>query len=390
MRVLLVSGDFTTWGGMDRANYELAWYLAEQAGAKVHVVAYFVAEPLASHPNVVWRRVLKPLNSYALGAYWLTHAGKAEARQVEDQGGSIVVVNGGNCPWPGINWVHAIQEGWKCRNEHAPIQVKIRQWVSEQSNLRAEKKALQVASMVVANSELTRAQLIRDLKVPPDRVRTIYYGSDPQMFHPATAAEKRSARISLGWPADTLTSIFVGALGHDRRKGFDILFRAWIELCSDPSWDVDLVAAGGGADVLYWRSQAEHAGLSKRIRLLGFTKDIPTLIRAADVMVHPVFYEAYGLGVHEALCSGIPALVTRTAGVAERYPANLSGLLLEHPPSAENLVACLRRWRAEKDGFRARVLEFSAELRRRTWADMAQEFVEVAMPSLKNVSASLA
>ena len=39
---ILVSGDFTTWGGMDRANYELAWHLAEREGVETHLVSHFV------------------------------------------------------------------------------------------------------------------------------------------------------------------------------------------------------------------------------------------------------------------------------------------------------------------------------------------------------------
>ena len=388
MRVLLVSGDFTTWGGMDRANYELAWHLAEHVGAKVHLVAYFVVEPLASHPNVTWRRVPKPLNRYLLAAPLLTQIGRSEARRVQQQGGHIVL-NGGNCQWPGINWVHAAQVAWKHRTEHAPLHFRLRQWMVQRGDRQAEKRALQVAKIVIVNSEQTRTRLIQDLGIPPDRVHNIYYGIDPSVFRPATPEEKLAARERLGWAANTPTAVFVGALGYDRHKGFDILFEAWKQLCADPDWDVDLVAVGGGAEVAQWRTEAERVGLSKRIRMQGFAREVPDIVRASDLMVHPTFYDSYGLGVQEALCSGVPAMVTRSAGVAERYPANLSDLLLDHPPSAANLIASLRRWRAGREEYRTRVLEFSAQLRQRTWGDMAREFVEIAMPSLNNVFVSL-
>ncbi|HLY99228.1 MAG TPA: glycosyltransferase, partial [Candidatus Angelobacter sp.] len=201
-------------------------------------------------------------------------------------------------------------------------------------------------------------------------------------FRPASPAEKLAARERLNWPVNTLTAAFIGALGYDRNKGFDILFAAWKQLCADPAWDVDLVAAGGGADVPYWRAQAEKSGLGRRIRMIGFTQDVPLLLRASDVFIQPSFYEAYGLSAHEALCCGLPALVTRTAGIAERYPAALSGLLLDGPPSVHNLVDRLRQWRTEHEEWRARVEDFSSSLRQRTWTDMAREFVEWTMPSL--------
>jgi hypothetical protein len=37
----------------------------------------------------------------------------------------------------------------------------------------------------------------------------------------------------------------------------------------------------------------------------------------------------------------------------------------------------LRRWRADPNGYRARVAEFGAELRQRTWADMARDIVAI-------------
>jgi glycosyltransferase involved in cell wall biosynthesis len=361
---------------MDRANYELAWHLAEEAEAEVSLVAYSVAEPLASHPRVSWKRVPKPLNSYSLGARRLASYAKSEARRIQKHGG-YVVVNGGNCPWPGINWVHAVQASWKPRLEHAPHHIRLRQHISRSRALRQEKSALAMATMIVANSERTREDLIRNFTLPPERVRTIYLGVDSQVFRPANRNEIQASRSHLGWLPDALTAVFVGALGHDRNKGFDLLFEAWRQLCTDPVWDVDLVAAGAGAEVTYWQQQAEKTGLAGRVRMIGFTGNIPELLRAADLLVQPSFYEAYGLSVHEALCCGVPALVTKSAGVAERYPASLSNLLLDSPPSVENLIERLRHWRSSIKNFQAATQVFSEKLRQRTWADMAREFVEV-------------
>ena len=116
--------------------------------------------------------------------------------------------------------------------------------------------------------------------------------------------------------------------------------------------------------------------------MMGFTQEAPQLLRAADVLIQPSFYEAYGLSAHEALCCGVPALVTRSSGIAERYPPALSDLLLDGPSSVHDLVDRLRRWRAGYEEWRVKVNDFSIQLRQRTWADMAREFVEWTMPSL--------
>ena len=74
-----------------------------------------------------------------------------------------------------------------------------------------------------------------------------------------------------------------------------------------------------------------------RINFLGFIAICRRLLAAADVLVHPARYEAYGLAVHEALCRDIPAIVSREAGVAERFPAALEPLLLDDPDSVDEL-----------------------------------------------------
>ena len=56
-RWVLATGDFTTWGGMDRANHALASYLA-RSGREVHLVAHrgWRAKPRARCGGLVERR----------------------------------------------------------------------------------------------------------------------------------------------------------------------------------------------------------------------------------------------------------------------------------------------------------------------------------------------
>jgi glycosyltransferase involved in cell wall biosynthesis len=90
--------------------------------------------------------------------------------------------------------------------------------------------------------------------------------------------------------------------------------------------------------------------------------------------VSPTRYEAYGLGVHEALCCGLPAIVSADAGVAERYPPDLADLLLPDPDDDADLAGRLRRCRAEMP--RERVRDLSARLRSYTWDDMGRAFLK--------------
>ena len=78
----IVAGDFTPWGGMDRPNYELAWYLAEHQKAEVHLVSHRVASPLSGHSNVIWHRVPRPFGRHAFGEPFLDHRGRKVAKEI--------------------------------------------------------------------------------------------------------------------------------------------------------------------------------------------------------------------------------------------------------------------------------------------------------------------
>jgi glycosyltransferase involved in cell wall biosynthesis len=121
--------------------------------------------------------------------------------------------------------------------------------------------------------------------------------------------------------------------------------------------------------------------LGDRIKMLGFIRQASLVVTAADALVHPTHYDAYGLSVQEALCCGLPAIVTATAGVAERYPEHLTKLLLAHPPRPQQIVDILRAWRADVAGYSAAVAPFAAALRQRSWSDMARDIVELTIPA---------
>ena len=366
---MVVAADLTPLGGMDAANWALARYLATVG--RVDIVTHRAWDDLAALPSATVHRVWRPFGKNLLGDPLLARAGRAVARRLAAEG-ARVVVNGGNCRWFDTTWVHY------CHAAYAPVPPagvlrSAKEAIHRSRSLAREREVLSAARVVVCNSRLTARHAVELVGVPEDRVRVVYYGSDPARFPPLTPAERADARRALGFD-DRPWAVFVGALGDDR-KGFDTLYAAWRQLCQDRTWDANLAVVGRGAALPAWEAQARADGLGDRVRFLGFREDVPRVLAACDVMVHPARYEAYGLGVHEALCRGLPAIVTATAGVAEKYPADLGDLLLGNPDDPHELADRLRAWRRDADGWRARIARCSDALRSRLWDDMAAEFV---------------
>ena len=383
----IIAADFIPWGGMDRPNYELAWHLAEHHGAEVHLVSHRVAGPLSDHSNVTWYRVPRPFGRDTFGSPFLDGVGTKIASEISGVGGTVVV-NGGNCLWNDVNWIHYVHN--TPITEPGRLSLPRREWMrwKRRRDQRRERQAVGEARLVITDSDLMKDRLIAGVSLAPGRVHTIYYGIDPDQFRPACAAERTDARRVLGLPLDRPLVAFIGALGHNRRKGFDVLFDAWCQCGKDAGWDANLVVAGCGPELAYWKRRLAESGREGDIRLLGFTKAISTVLAAADALVSPTRFEPYGQGVHEALCCGLPVFVTRCAGISERFPAELHDLLLDDPPDAAQLCRRLLEWHKDIDGYRRRTVPFAEQLRRRTWTDMAADFVramtEVEPPATRS------
>jgi glycosyltransferase involved in cell wall biosynthesis len=384
---VLVSGDFQAQGGMDKANFKLASHLAA-TGVPIFIVAHSVDPELKGRPGV--KVVLVPRRG---GSDFLSERLlRLRARQVADDvcqrwHGARVLVNGGNCDWPDINWVHCVHRAWPCLDTGAPLWFRAKNRLMKQSACKNERRAIRNAKVVIANSNRTRRDLTTMLGVAPDRIHTVYMGADDDT-RDADAVSKAAARKALQLAPDRPVIIVVGALGWDLNKGHDILWNVFRDLCAQKSWNAQLLFVGGGRRLSSLKSEIASSGLADRVTILGFTDSIKEALAASDLLVSPVSYEAFGLNVHEAIVSGLPAMVTASAGVAELYPADLKQMLIQDPRDRSALAGKLLLWQQHQDSIRDSFASFSAALRKYTWKDMASQIVRLATQTQTVVSTS--
>ena len=209
-----------------------------------------------------------------------------------------------------------------------------------------------MARTIITTCERTKRDIVSALNIPADRIEVVYLGVDAEKFRPRSADERAQIRAKLGWQADVPHVAFIGAMG-DRRKGFDVLYAAWQRLCADPGWTAKLIVVGRGRDADYWKERSIADGLADRIEFIRFVPDLAEMVACCDAHVLPSRYEGYSMVTHEALCCGVPALVTCTAGIAERYPESLRELLIDDPNDDREVERRLRDWYDHRDDYRA-------------------------------------
>lgn len=363
---------------MDKVNAALADYLLDR-GHPVHLVAHEVEPALREHPLASHRLVARPAGSYLLGEFALSRIGAQCARDVLARYPQArVVVNGSNCLFGDINWVHWVDHAWDGRDQNAPLPVRVKNQIARWRARTGEIQCLRAARLVITNSERTKSDLLRYIPgLDPSRIHNVYLGADLS-FAVSSEQQRAAGRQWLNVGPEHRVAAFVGALSHDHRKGLDTLLAAWADLAKTPTFQGRLIIAGDGGGRAGYEQFVHARGLQSSVQFLGHTNRVEDLLSAADLLVSPVRYEAYGLNVHEAICRQVPILVSRTAGFAERVPAHLQHMLLNDPDDASELARSLLAWHQDPQFWKTQIAPFADELRAYSSRDMAEAIWRVA------------
>jgi glycosyltransferase involved in cell wall biosynthesis len=192
---------------------------------------------------------------------------------------------------------------------------------------------------LVAVSDATRAFHVSQ-GMRAERVLTITNGVDCERFQPRPADALLRRELGLS-PKDFLV-LTVGQMGL--RKGQDVLADAAGRLASLLPRAHYLLAGQRCSDKRESREFEERViarlqciGNGKHLQLLGYREDMPRLMNAADVLVHPAHQEPLGRVLLEAAASGLPIIATNVGGTAEILRDGESALLV--PPANPELLA---------------------------------------------------
>lgn len=93
-----------------------------------------------------------------------------------------------------------------------------------------------------------------------------------------------------------------------------------------------------------------NPAVRERIMVLGPRDDVPALMQAADLLLHPAYRESAGMVLLEATVAGLPVLTTDTCGYARYVREAGSGEVIISPFKQDNLNAILQKMVRELPG----------------------------------------
>jgi glycosyltransferase involved in cell wall biosynthesis len=165
------------------------------------------------------------------------------------------------------------------------------------------------ADVVITVSDRMRQQLVQRFGVPDEKIRVVPNAVDSRKF--ATPLPRGSRRF--WWKKIVL---YHGRLSV--QKGPDYFLRAAKRVAEKHS-DVLFVVSGKGGMLPSLVDLAIDLGIQNRVLFLGYLPEaqLPKVYAASDVYVLPSVSEPFGITVLEAIASGKPVIISKTAGVGE-------------------------------------------------------------------------
>jgi len=151
------------------------------------------------------------------------------------------------------------------------------------------------------------ARVCRQSGIPSELLRVVHDGVDPSRVR---SGDRRRGRRALGLSDDQRVLLTVAKLTD--AKGHKYLLEALPTVLKRRS-RVSAALAGDGELSGLLQEQASRLGIAPHVRFLGYRRDVPDLIRAADLFVFPSHTEGLGSTLIEVMLAG-PAVVTTTAG----------------------------------------------------------------------------
>ncbi|OPY66931.1 MAG: Lipopolysaccharide core biosynthesis protein RfaG [Syntrophorhabdaceae bacterium PtaU1.Bin034] len=325
-------------------------FLSEALAKRGHEVHVFATEVEDRYEGLPYRVHLIPIRKYPrwlrIVSFW-----RNSARMLKDQDFDVIhgvaqsrMVNVLN-PHGGVERAYLKQEfasinnpiyyAFKYLKRYASVrhylEVGLQQRLYESENLKK----------VIAISTMVKRDIIEHYHFPEEKISVVFNAVDLDRFNPRNRSLYREKkRTELGITDDrVILLLFAG--NNYRLKGLETLIKALASLkCNFPGYDFRLLVAGRG-HVHRYKALSGRLGVSENVLFPGALEGMEQCYAAADIYVHPTFYDSCSLTVLEALASGLPVVTSRFNGAADAIASREGGWVINDPGSASELAEAI-------------------------------------------------
>ena len=213
-------------------------------------------------------------------------------------------------------------------------------------------------------SESERKEALRLRFADPKKTSVICNGIEVEIFQNAESNRMKYLK-EFGFAED---GWLIGCVARlEKMKGHVCLLRGFQRLLSKIP-DGRLILAGDGPDRNLVEQEIQKLGLGQKVKILGFRRDIPELLKTFDVFVSASLKEGMPYTLIEALAAGVPVVATDVIGNKDVIVNEQCGFLVppENPQKLAEALEMLHdnpEWgeRFKNEGMRRVKSRFTAE-----------------------------
>ncbi len=226
---------------------------------------------------------------------------------------------------------------------------------------------------IIAVSEATKQDCIKMLGVPDKKITVIHEAANP-VYRPIPKDEARRV-VKEKHNLDQNFILFVSTI--EPRKNLPGLLQAYRRLRDEYKRDELLVLAG--AKGWLWEEvyrTVDKLDLAPYVTFLGRvpSKDMVYLYNAAELLVHPSFYEGFGLTPLEAMTCGTPVIVSNISALPEVVG---DAALMMNPHDIDGLTVAMWRLLTEPELRQDLIQKGFKRASKFSWQEAAQKTLEV-------------
>lgn len=171
------------------------------------------------------------------------------------------------------------------------------------------------ADKIIANSQHTKNDIIKILKIPQEKIKVIYLAAGEEFKK--INDQNKIKKVLKKYKTGDKYLLHLGTLNP--RKNLEFLIRVFAGVVRDfPQYNLVI----SGKEGWYFEGLFELAkklGLEKKVIFTGYIDDCdkPYLINAATIFTFPSLYEGFGLPLLEAMACGVPVISSNTSSLPE-------------------------------------------------------------------------
>ncbi|MEX0875518.1 MAG: glycosyltransferase family 4 protein [Actinomycetota bacterium] len=242
-------------------------------------------------------------------------------------------------------------------------QITKRRWYSF---LGMQKRVARKLPRLITVSQTSRADIIEQIRIDPDRIDVVPVGVDTEIFQPRPEIAKVPGRLIAVISSDVAL------------KGLSFLLEALAKLRIEHA-EAHLVVIGRMRSEDPGRRHVTRLGLEDAVTFTGNIsyEEMQRLYGEAEVAVVPSLYEGFSLPSIQAMACGVPLVCTRAGAIPEVAGTDNETALLVEPADPGALALAIKRLLDEPE-LRNRLAAAALDraLERFTWATMAKQTVD--------------